>query len=164
VNPAEIRRRILAEHGKLRAMLDALVPLAQRFERGEDVDAKWLREEALALYETFAAHLLHEESTLEPALRARGADGERLADPVRAPRAAGAAESPDCLRESHPTLLGREVATAEHPGAMATRSRRCSPPSRPRSADLSPPPEVDPAQPSAPPTDDATAGAASSAG
>ena len=80
MKPAEVRRRILADHRKLRAMLDALVPLAQRFERGEDVDAKWLREETLALYETFAAHLRHEESTLEPALRARGAEGVRLAD------------------------------------------------------------------------------------
>ena len=80
MKPAEIRRRILAEHRKLRAMLDALEPLAQRFERGEDADARWLCEETLALYETFAAHLLHEERTLEPALRARGAEGERLAD------------------------------------------------------------------------------------
>jgi iron-sulfur cluster repair protein YtfE (RIC family) len=61
-------------------MLDALVPLAQRFERGGESDGAKLRAEALALYETFAAHLLHEESTLEPALRARGADGSRLAD------------------------------------------------------------------------------------
>jgi iron-sulfur cluster repair protein YtfE (RIC family) len=114
VKPAEIRRRILADHAKLRAMLDALVPLAQRFERGEDVDAKWLREEALALYETFAAHLLHEESTLEPALRARGEDGERLAERL----AHEHREQRELLgyltsrlRESpHPTLLvAREV-------------------------------------------------------
>jgi hemerythrin-like domain-containing protein len=77
---AEIRRRILEDHGKLRSLLDALVPLAQRFERGGEGDANRLREDALALYESFAAHLLHEESTLEPALRARGADGQRLAE------------------------------------------------------------------------------------
>ena len=35
MQPAEVRRRILEEHRKLRAMLDALEPLAQRFERGE---------------------------------------------------------------------------------------------------------------------------------
>ena len=35
MQPAEVRRRILDEHRKLRAMLDALVPLATRFERGE---------------------------------------------------------------------------------------------------------------------------------
>jgi hemerythrin-like domain-containing protein len=80
VKPAEIRRRILAEHRNLRAMLDVVEPLTQRFERGEDAEAKELREEALSLYETFAAHLLHEEATLEPALRAQGKDGERLAD------------------------------------------------------------------------------------
>jgi hemerythrin-like domain-containing protein len=80
VKPAEIRRRILAEHRNLRAMLDVVEPLTQRFERGEDAEAKELREETLSLYETFAAHLLHEEATLEPALRAQGKDGERLAD------------------------------------------------------------------------------------
>jgi hemerythrin-like domain-containing protein len=80
VEPSEIRRRILAEHGRLRAMLDVLEPLARRFEQGEESGAKRLREEATALYETFAAHLLHEESTLEPALRAQGGKGERLAD------------------------------------------------------------------------------------
>jgi len=61
-------------------MLDVLVPLATRFERGDSADGAKLREDALALYETFAAHLLHEENTLEPALRARGAEGARLAE------------------------------------------------------------------------------------
>jgi hemerythrin-like domain-containing protein len=80
VKPSEVRRRILEDHGRLRSMLDALVPLAQRFERGGQGEGTSLRENALALYETFAAHLRHEESTLEPALRARGAEGARLAD------------------------------------------------------------------------------------
>jgi len=80
VKPAEVRRRILEEHRKLRVMLDALVPLATRFERGDSADGAKLRADALALYETFAAHLLHEEKTLEPALRARGADGAKLAE------------------------------------------------------------------------------------
>jgi hemerythrin-like domain-containing protein len=80
LRPTEVRRRILEDHGKLRAQLDALVPLAQRFERGDEQQAERLREGALALYETFASHLLHEESTLEPALRARGPEGERLAE------------------------------------------------------------------------------------
>jgi len=61
-------------------MLDALVPLAERFEHGDARDGARLREDALALYESFAAHLLHEENTLEPALRARGAEGARYAD------------------------------------------------------------------------------------
>ena len=60
-------------------MLDALVPMAKRFESGDPADGARLRDEAMALYETFAAHLVHEENTLEPALRARGAEGERLA-------------------------------------------------------------------------------------
>lgn len=80
MRPAEVRGRILEEHRKLRAQLDAIVPLTTRFERGDTEAGSRLREDALALYETFAAHLLHEESTLEPALRARGADGVRLAE------------------------------------------------------------------------------------
>jgi len=79
VLPDDVRGRILEEHRMLRAMLGTLVPLARRFETGDPTDGDRLREAAMALYETFAAHLLHEESTLEPALRAQGKDGERLA-------------------------------------------------------------------------------------
>jgi hemerythrin-like domain-containing protein len=77
---SEVRRRILEEHGALRAALDALVPVAERFERDDEKAGPELREGALALYELFAAHLEHEENALEPALRGRGADGGRLAD------------------------------------------------------------------------------------
>jgi len=80
MTPGQVRKRILADHQKLRSMLDALTPLAQRFERGDTAGAHSLREQALALYETFAAHLLHEENTLEPTLRARGPEGVRYAE------------------------------------------------------------------------------------
>jgi hemerythrin-like domain-containing protein len=80
VQPAEIRRKILDDHAHLRAMLDALQPVAERFERGDPTDGAKLRAEALAVYEFLAEHLRHEERTLEPALRARGASGIRLAD------------------------------------------------------------------------------------
>lgn len=80
MTPGQVRKRILADHQKLREMLAELAPLAERFERGDGADGNALRERALALYETFAAHLLHEENTLEPALRARGPEGVRYAE------------------------------------------------------------------------------------
>jgi hemerythrin-like domain-containing protein len=80
MQPAAVRKRILEEHRKLRALLDALVPLAARFEHGDVTVGSQLRDDAMALYETFAAHLLHEENSLEPALRARGAEGARFAE------------------------------------------------------------------------------------
>ena len=80
MRPEEVRSRILEEHGKLRELLAALVPLTTRYERGDAAAGPRLREDAMALYETFAAHLRHEESTLEPALRARGAEGARYAE------------------------------------------------------------------------------------
>lgn len=80
MNPAQVRQRILEEHARLRAMLAELVPMAERFERGDGAIADALQEQAMALYESFAAHLLHEENTLEPALRARGTEGQRLAE------------------------------------------------------------------------------------
>jgi hemerythrin-like domain-containing protein len=114
MQPAAVRRRILEEHRKLRALLDALVPLATRFEHGDVTAGPQLREDALALYETFAAHLLHEENTLEPALRARGAEGakfaERLAHEHREQRALLAYLVSRLREHPVPTLLvAREV-------------------------------------------------------
>ena len=68
----------------------------------------------MALYETFAAHLLHEENTLEPALRARGAEGakfaERLAHEHREQRALLAYLVSRLEEHPVPTLLvAREV-------------------------------------------------------
>jgi len=95
-------------------MLAAIVVLAARFERGDTADGARLREDALALYETFAAHLLHEENTLEPALRTRGADGvryaERLAHEHREQRALLAYLVSRLHEHLTPTLLvAREV-------------------------------------------------------
>lgn len=83
MNPGEVRRRITEEHARLREMLDSLAPLAERFERGDESVATEMRAAALALYECFAAHLTEEENALGPALRARGAEGHRLADRLR---------------------------------------------------------------------------------
>jgi iron-sulfur cluster repair protein YtfE (RIC family) len=83
VNPGDVRKRILDQHARLREMLDELAPLATRFEEGEGTVGARLRQAALALYESFDAHLRDEERTLEPALRARGAEGCRMADRLR---------------------------------------------------------------------------------
>ena len=107
----ELRRRILAEHEKLRGMLDALTELS---EGGDETVGATLREEAHALYEAFAAHLLHEEHTLEPALRRAGAAGAQLAEEL----AREHCEQRELLvylvsrleKHPHPTLLvAREV-------------------------------------------------------
>jgi hemerythrin-like domain-containing protein len=114
MQPASVRKRILEEHRKLRALLDALVPLAARFEHGDVTVGSQLRDDAMALYETFAAHLLHEENSLEPALRARSAEGakfaERLAHEHREQRALLAYLVARLKEYPVPTLLvAREV-------------------------------------------------------
>jgi iron-sulfur cluster repair protein YtfE (RIC family) len=80
MEPGAIRQSILAEHARLRELLDEISALAERFHGGDETVGEALREAAMGLYETFAAHLRREEATLEPALREQGADGVRLAD------------------------------------------------------------------------------------
>jgi hypothetical protein len=65
----------------------------------------------MALYETFSAHLLHEESALEPALRLRGEEGARLAERLAHEHRELLQYLTSRLRESpYPTLLvAREV-------------------------------------------------------
>lgn len=114
MDPMAVRTKILEEHGRLRAMLAELVPLAERFERGDTAVAPSLREQALGLYESFAAHLRHEESSLEPALRTRGAEGVRLADRLahehREQRELLAYLVARLRDQPHPTLLlAREI-------------------------------------------------------
>jgi hemerythrin-like domain-containing protein len=78
VRGIEIRERVQADHQILRSMLDDIEEYSQRFERGEFV-GETLREQGLALYECFSAHLELEETILAPALRLAGAAGERIA-------------------------------------------------------------------------------------
>jgi hemerythrin-like domain-containing protein len=76
----EVRRRILDDHVVLRGLLDEIEPLALEFERGGSAQGERLRDEALRLYERFAAHLDLEDRLLAPALRAAGAEGKRHAE------------------------------------------------------------------------------------
>jgi len=77
----EIVERILADHERLRELLDGVEALAGRAAQGDEAAAKDLPERGLGLYEAFAAHLRLEDSLLVPALQAAGPDG-----PVRAAR------------------------------------------------------------------------------
>src|SRR5512147_522438 len=115
MNPGEIRRRIVEEHARLRKMLDELAPLAERFEGGDGAVGAPLRDAALALYDRFAAHLAHEENSLEPALRARGAQGQRLADRLR--------HEHEEQRELLQYLLGR-LRNHENPTVLVAREVR----------------------------------------
>lgn len=76
---AEIRTRILDDHSMLRGRLDRIEALANRFETGGSEVGKELREEGLALFEVFAAHLAYEDAQLVPALRMLPEKGGELA-------------------------------------------------------------------------------------
>jgi iron-sulfur cluster repair protein YtfE (RIC family) len=82
MSKSQIRSEIVAEHGELRELLPEVASLAEQFEQaapGAHDLGRRLREAGLALYQKFAAHMDHEQQLLEPALRAAGAEGERLA-------------------------------------------------------------------------------------
>jgi hemerythrin-like domain-containing protein len=76
--PSEIRERVLEDHERLRAMLDELDGLGQRFEAGEEVGLE-LRDQGVGLFEVFAAHLALEDSRLVPALAGLADGGPELA-------------------------------------------------------------------------------------
>jgi hemerythrin-like domain-containing protein len=115
MDAGEMRRRILDEHGSLRALLDQIEPLADGFEKSGPMGAASLRDAALGLYESFATHLRNEEATLEPALRARGAEGARLAERL--------VHEHREQRELLTYLLGR-LADNRHPTLLVAREVR----------------------------------------
>lgn len=79
----ETRSRILADHARLRGMLDGIELLVQSFDAGAREVGKQLRARGAELFEVFAAHIQLEDAALVPALRALGEPGkvgaERLA-------------------------------------------------------------------------------------
>lgn len=72
--------RIRSDHDALRARLEEIERLAERFEAGDGEVGRVLREEGEALYEAFAAHLRLEDHLLVAALAAQPDErGRRLA-------------------------------------------------------------------------------------
>jgi hemerythrin-like domain-containing protein len=76
----EVRRKVLDDHAMLRDRLDEIGELAARFEKGGVEVGVELRELGVALFESFASHLVFEDAQLVPALRAIPERGEELAD------------------------------------------------------------------------------------
>jgi hemerythrin-like domain-containing protein len=79
VRSNEVRDLVCDEHSTLREMLDGIEHLSLQFEQGDERVGDTLREQGLALYQCFAAHLKMEDSVLGPALRDSGAEGQRAA-------------------------------------------------------------------------------------
>jgi hemerythrin-like domain-containing protein len=76
----EVRSKVLDDHAMLRDRLDEIGELAARFEKGGVEVGVELRELGVALFESFASHLVFEDAQLVPALRAIPERGEELAD------------------------------------------------------------------------------------
>jgi hemerythrin-like domain-containing protein len=79
MEPAEARAQILDEHDRLRDRLDEIEELTTRFEKGGPDVGRALREQGVALFEVFAAHLNLEDAQLVPALRTIPERGDGLA-------------------------------------------------------------------------------------
>jgi len=78
-----IRVQIIGEHTALKELLAEVEGLARKFEQlveGDVAVGKQLHSLGLTLYEKFGTHLDNEQGLLEPALRATGRTGERLAN------------------------------------------------------------------------------------
>jgi hemerythrin-like domain-containing protein len=76
---SEVRRRILDDHGWLRAVLDDVEEVARRVVEGDLELGVRLRERAAALRERFLSHLDLEDAFLVPALREADDWGEERA-------------------------------------------------------------------------------------
>ena len=76
MTPGEVHARIRAEHGAIRGILDGVVALARRVERGERGLLGALRLEGEALLRRLEEHLVWEDRYLAPALRQADAWGE----------------------------------------------------------------------------------------
>ena len=79
MEPTQVRDRVLAEHTRLRELLDELVAQIERFESGSPEVGAELRSMGMAFFEVFAAHIGLEDSVLVPVLRELE-DGERRAE------------------------------------------------------------------------------------
>jgi hemerythrin-like domain-containing protein len=114
MKPSEVRRRILEEHTRIRALLDAVEELVARFQRGDPAVREPLRERGMELHDALCEHLDREDRILTEALRQADAWGEeraeRLADEHREQRELFAyilARLRDSERPT--TLLAREL-------------------------------------------------------
>jgi len=76
----DARTRVLAEHARLRQLLDELVAQIERFETGSREVGAEMRAQGIAFFEVFAAHISLEDATLVPALRELGEEGKQLAE------------------------------------------------------------------------------------
>lgn len=79
MDPGSARERVLHDHERIREMLARIDAARKRFEACEVGSGRELQELGVALFEVFAAHLQLEDSTLVPALRARGPEGVEVA-------------------------------------------------------------------------------------
>lgn len=90
MKPRQIRKRILADHGFLKELLDELDRKAFRVLKGQEDEASALRDLGLSFHSRFAEHLAFEDRYLVPSLRAAGLAGiehsERLTDEHREQR------------------------------------------------------------------------------
>lgn len=72
---ADLRDRILEQHGEIRAVAGAVALLAVRVAGGETLAVGSLRQRGLELHEQLCRHLEFEDRLLVPALRGKGSDG-----------------------------------------------------------------------------------------
>jgi hemerythrin-like domain-containing protein len=75
----EIRDKILHDHEFIRGGIDEIQSLVKDFEKGGAELGGELRELGVALFESFASHLVFEDAQLVPVLRAIPRRGEALA-------------------------------------------------------------------------------------
>ena len=75
-----LRGCVLDEHAELRAMLEEIEKLAERFQAGDASVGPTLRKRGFNLLERFSGHLELEERNLVPRLRCAGDRGRKLAE------------------------------------------------------------------------------------